>query len=187
MYKVGDIVVIRPELEAENDYGGVTFTWGMDEYTGDEAVIELVDDGGRFKIDLDDHEHWWSGSMFCGTKQEYESRNDWSKPFTLDMTSILQDDIEIAVAVRSEQDAIILIETLRSLGYKWLKSGCSVGDDTNYHRYGPNVAYWLSRTTVDASDLNAAKLESWDWVIKYTFQSVQLEDFDIPDTNLVLM
>lgn len=64
MFKVGDKVRIREDLEAGKVYGGVNFISLMREFLGKEVTITDVSYGGNFLLDIDEDRFFWSTEMF---------------------------------------------------------------------------------------------------------------------------
>lgn len=196
-YKVGDVVVIRPDLRANYEYGGVDFVSSMERYLGCEATIMSTTEVGLISIDLDGGEWNWSESMFCGTKAEYEARNDWSKRLPLDMLDNLLEDPEVCVSVKTKEDSVALFAALQERGFRW--SGWDEHDDpsgdrlvttedTRWDDFRADTVYFLSKKQVDWGDGSIAdEDEDYDYIIKYTFQSVRLDDFELPSAGLLLM
>lgn len=183
-YKVGDVVVIRPDLNHEKSYGGIMPAADMCNNALSEAVITAIDeDTASVSIDIDGGEYRWSPSMFCGTKEEYDARSDFDKPFTLGMLDDLLDDIEVCVSVKTSDDAQALFTALCSRGYAWLGDTERPIIDGEYNQWEDDredTVYWLSRTTVDYCNIRIAHTGEWDWVSKYTFQAWPgLEDFEV--------
>lgn len=179
MYKVGDTVVVRPDIYDGEEYEGVCVVYEMEEYHSMEAIITNID-RRCYRIDLDGGEWCWTASMFCGTKEEYENRNNWNKPFTVDMLDSLQKDRQVCVSVQSKLDADILFQALVEHGYR---VDLSFAD---WDLYTVDTVYWLTSHTVDHSNIQAAKVADFDYIIKYTFHSVALDDIDIPESSDIL-
>ena len=57
-YKIGDKVRIRKDLVPANEYGGVTYSFGMDELKGREGIITNIDD-----IAYQIGNFWWTDEM----------------------------------------------------------------------------------------------------------------------------
>lgn len=189
-YKVGDTVVIRPDIYDDEQYEEIFVVEAMEAYHGMEATITDMHQNGRttvYSIDLDDGAWSWSGSMFCGTKEEYESRNDWDKPFTIDMLSSLPKNREVCVSVKSAADAEMLFAALAERQYHWVSdTDTATPEYTRWDCDGENTVYWLTRTTVDRSDDDIALEDEYDYVIKYTFQAVRPDDINITMDGLIL-
>jgi hypothetical protein len=64
MFKIGDKVIIREDLEAGKVYGGVSFISRMREFLGKEATITGICYAGGFLLDIDDEVFSWSAEMF---------------------------------------------------------------------------------------------------------------------------
>lgn len=64
MFKVGDKVKIRKDLEAGKVYGGVDFIHPMLEFLGKEATITYREYDGDFSLDIDNDDYYWSSEMF---------------------------------------------------------------------------------------------------------------------------
>lgn len=184
-YRTGDIVVVRPDLYENECYEHVDAVRQMVQLAGREAVITRVDTCGRYFIDLDGGEYLWSASMFCGTKEEYETRNDWSKPFTPEMLDLLLRDLEVCVRITSEKDALELFVELQKRGYNNTDGEITI-DRTNWEEYGPNTVYWLNDHEWAFDEMKYAEEDS-DHLIKYTFRAVALSDIEIPDDDIGLL
>ena len=63
MFKVGDKVKIREDLEVNKAYGRVNFISLMREFLGKEATITAVSYAGDFLLDIDDDRFFWSTEM----------------------------------------------------------------------------------------------------------------------------
>ena len=64
MFKVGDKIKIREDLEDGKMYGGVDFIPYMSEFLGKEATITGIDEDGDFLLDTDWGMFLWSTEMF---------------------------------------------------------------------------------------------------------------------------
>lgn len=64
MFKVGDKIRVREDLEVGKVYGGVNFISLMREFLGKEATITDVSYGGNFLLDIDEDRFFWSTEMF---------------------------------------------------------------------------------------------------------------------------
>lgn len=69
--KVGDIVKIKENLEADKAYGGEAFVYRMEEYRGKQARITDI---GRpfYKLDIDDGKWNWTNDMLEPVPKKYE-------------------------------------------------------------------------------------------------------------------
>lgn len=178
-YHVGDVVVIRPDLRNDDILDDVCVVYDMEQYCGREAVITEVLDYGAYSIDLDDGEWDWSDSMFCGTKEEYETRNDWNKPFTLNMLDSLLCDRTVCVRVTKEEDAAELFNELRMRGY--------INTSQTYWRdHRSDTVYWLDSHSWAYAGMDHACSSDYDHLIKYTFQAIKLDDIDIQAGDLMM-
>ena len=76
--KVGDIVKIKENLEADKVYGNEFFTLGMEKYRGKQArIIDIITNTGKpfYKLDIDDvdDEKWnWTDDMLNPISKKYE-------------------------------------------------------------------------------------------------------------------
>ena len=77
MFKVGDKIKIRKDLEEDKVYGGVDVVRPMYTFLGKEATITDVDDDGHFLLDIDSEYFYWSAEMF-------EPKADSEEAFTLE-------------------------------------------------------------------------------------------------------
>ena len=57
-YKIGDKVRVRKDLVPGNEYGGVTYLSGMDEFKDREGVITNMDD-----VSYQIGDFWWTDEM----------------------------------------------------------------------------------------------------------------------------
>ena len=64
-YKVGDKVRVRKDLEPGNEYGGVTYLSGMDEFKDREGVITNMDD-----VSYQIGDFWWTDEMLEPDNEE---------------------------------------------------------------------------------------------------------------------
>lgn len=63
-YNVGDIVKIREDLIAEEQYGADVFTEEMKKYKGQYAQIIDIKDKDTYYLDIDKDDHWyWTDEM----------------------------------------------------------------------------------------------------------------------------
>lgn len=80
MFKVGDKVKIRKDLEEDKVYGGVDFVYNMYAFLGKEATITDIDDDGHFSLDIDNDDYYWSAEMFeYKTESKSETLTDVMK------------------------------------------------------------------------------------------------------------
>ena len=49
---------------------------------------------------------------------------------------------DIGIHCKTEDEAMILLTVLESMGYKW-NSGGALTDDTNFEEYGADTAYFI--------------------------------------------
>lgn len=66
MYKVGDKVTVRRDLQSGEQYGGLNFYGSyMGEFLGEQVTIRDVDTSDNtYKINGDFEGPWWSAEMF---------------------------------------------------------------------------------------------------------------------------
>lgn len=195
-YNVGDVVVIRPNLTPWSKYDGIVPTEGMTKYSLQNAIItamtELSSGVTAYHIDIDRGANTWTGSMFCGTREEYERRNDWSKTFTIDMLDDLLQDLEIIVSFESKEDAEFLLTELQKRGYYWLgedEDEVVDPEDTRWDEYEEETVYWLTSEYVDRYNRDTANTDpDYDYQMKYTFCACPvIDDFEMPSAGALFV
>ena len=83
MFKVGDKVKIRKDLEEDKLYRGVDFIFPMMEFLGKEAIITDIDIDGHLSLDVDSEYFYWSSEMI-EPKADSEEVVTLEKKVTLD-------------------------------------------------------------------------------------------------------
>ena len=102
MFKVGDKVKIRKDLEEGKVYGGVDFIYPMYAFLGKEGTITDIDDDGDFSLDIDDEDFYWSIEMF-EPKTDSKTLSDDK---IMDIDNILQEAVSESEVLRLSKAVI---------------------------------------------------------------------------------
>lgn len=102
MFKVGDKIKIRKDLEEDKVYGGVDVVRPMYTFLGKEATITDIDDDGHFLLDIDNEYFYWSAEMF-EPKTDSKSISDDKM---IDIDNILQEAVSESEVLRLSKAVI---------------------------------------------------------------------------------
>lgn len=69
-YNVGDIVMVRDDLEDGDEFDGVAVVYEMEDLAGCAVTISQVTQNGAYYIEEDDCEFMWAESMFSGLVEQ---------------------------------------------------------------------------------------------------------------------
>lgn len=106
--EIGDIAIIREDLDSSIVYDEVGINLRMVDMGGQVVSITNVKDDNQLKIDYDNGRYTWTPSMFSNVKQY-----DW----IFDINKFLINDI--VIKCKTQNDLNIFINKFSAMGFKW--------------------------------------------------------------------
>ena len=132
-YKIGDKVRVRKDLVPGNEYGGVTYLSGMDEFKDREGVITNMDD-----VSYQIGDFWWTDEMLQPVdegallKYALEKLGMSKEELENEMNEDDEDMKKAKEIVRINKEADTYCDS-----FKWECQGCKVKEfKDKYRRFG---------------------------------------------------